>query len=311
MKKRLVAFLLAAVTAVLGAFALTGCKEEDYVITYTITYELNGGVNNPDNPVIYTIEDEIILSAPTKEGFTFLGWLEEGETFFVDKIEKGSVGNKKFIANWKQNDSPELPDTEYTVNFDLSYEIDGGTKYTTVGGKTEVSGAVIKEGEFFTGKLPRPDDRSDDYVFEGWYYIVGNEEIKVTEATAFDKTVFTGVSGNSITLTAKLGNKEYVVNFNLTYKVGNKTVQSTVGGKTEVASAKIKVGKTFGDILPAVDKRANEDDYYFKGWVYFDAQGKEVSVEDATVFNKSIFDKVENGALILVAKVGKAWIGPY
>lgn len=44
---------------------------------YQITYELNVGVNHPDNPTWYTGDDNFVLQAPTKEGAEFLGWYRD------------------------------------------------------------------------------------------------------------------------------------------------------------------------------------------------------------------------------------------
>lgn len=46
-----------------------------YVVNNDINYHLDEGVNNNDNPQMFTIEgDTITLHAATKEGFTFNGW---------------------------------------------------------------------------------------------------------------------------------------------------------------------------------------------------------------------------------------------
>jgi uncharacterized repeat protein (TIGR02543 family) len=70
---------------------------------YTITYHLNGGVNDPDNPDSYTIMSKTItLNDPTKEGDTFLGWYRNadfsGEE--VTSIPRGSTGNIELYAKW-------------------------------------------------------------------------------------------------------------------------------------------------------------------------------------------------------------------
>lgn len=47
---------------------------------YTIKYNLMGGVNHPDNPTSYGVNDEVmsvVLKNPTREGYAFLGWFIE------------------------------------------------------------------------------------------------------------------------------------------------------------------------------------------------------------------------------------------
>lgn len=43
-------------------------------IEYTINYDLDGGTNHYENVKKITIEDTLVLTNPTKTGFTFLGW---------------------------------------------------------------------------------------------------------------------------------------------------------------------------------------------------------------------------------------------
>ena len=80
------------------------------LINYDITYELNGG--QAQNPTQYTVEDEITLNNPEKEGYTFSGWTgSNGENLQTRvTIEKGSTGNKNYTANYSPN-----PNTKYTV----------------------------------------------------------------------------------------------------------------------------------------------------------------------------------------------------
>ena len=74
------------------------------VKTYNITYHLNDGVNNSENPESYTVNDAAItLKAPTKEGYDFVGWYSNKKcTKKATKIKKGSTGTKNFYAKWKQ-----------------------------------------------------------------------------------------------------------------------------------------------------------------------------------------------------------------
>ena len=81
-------------------------------IEYTISCELDGGTVI-GNPTSYTIEsDDITLNNPTKEGYTFLGWLgtDLSEKTMEVTIPKGSIGSKEYTANWTEN--------TYTIIFD-------------------------------------------------------------------------------------------------------------------------------------------------------------------------------------------------
>ena len=83
----------------------------DYeVISYGITYHLNGGVNASENPDTYTVKDKVVLQTPTKEGASFLGWTYEGVTEPVKEavIPAGSIGNKSFTAHWENEAAPTL-----------------------------------------------------------------------------------------------------------------------------------------------------------------------------------------------------------
>jgi len=71
-------------------------------ITYTITYELNGGTNADGNPESYNVEIEtIILESATKYGYALEGWYKE-DSFAtkVTEIAKGSTGNITLYAKW-------------------------------------------------------------------------------------------------------------------------------------------------------------------------------------------------------------------
>ena len=71
-------------------------------ITYSITYNLNGGTNASSNPTKYTIETATItLAAPTKTGYTFGGWYSDAAfTTRVTQIVNGSTGDKTLWAKW-------------------------------------------------------------------------------------------------------------------------------------------------------------------------------------------------------------------
>ena len=81
------------------------------LINYDISYNLNGG--EATNPVNYNVESKnIVLSNPTKEGYSFSGWTGSNGKSYQTKVTivKGTVGNLTYTANFSAN-----PDTKYTV----------------------------------------------------------------------------------------------------------------------------------------------------------------------------------------------------
>ena len=91
---------------------LPGCRDSslsdvsggsNYSTSYSILYEMNGGINAPGNPASYNADTlSIELKTPTKSDCIFLGWYEN-EDFSdnpVTQITAGSSGNKTFYARW-------------------------------------------------------------------------------------------------------------------------------------------------------------------------------------------------------------------
>ena len=80
--------------------------------SYSIFYELDGGVNADSNPAIfdYDAENSITLAAPTKEGFTFLGWtLRAQDTDYISSISTDRAAAITVYANWKENAKTDDP----------------------------------------------------------------------------------------------------------------------------------------------------------------------------------------------------------
>ena len=74
-------------------------------VSYTVTYELDGGTNAAANPATYTIESTVTLAAPTRGEDNFAGWyLPNGQ-----KVKKltGLTGNLTLTARWGNLDKWE------------------------------------------------------------------------------------------------------------------------------------------------------------------------------------------------------------
>ena len=96
--------------------------EYDYdPITYSITYNMNGGTNNSSNPSSYNVLYGVTLNNPTRTGYTFTGWkdangnivtgINEGAnaTFtstddMYNKLGNRTTGNQTLTAQWVHND---------------------------------------------------------------------------------------------------------------------------------------------------------------------------------------------------------------
>ena len=138
---------------------------------YNITYNLDGGIleSGKTNPNTYTVNDEIILNNPEKEGYTFIGWTEEDDETLQEivKIEKGTTGDKNYKANYKVN--------TYTV----TYKVDG-----------EVYGEV-ETYEYGQTIVPKEAPEKVGYKFSGWSEIpetMPAEDIEITGTFTLDTT---------------------------------------------------------------------------------------------------------------------------
>ena len=165
-------------------------------IQYTVTYVLDGGSNEKNNPETYTIEDNLItLNNPTKTGYTFAGWYSDnGWENAASTIPSGSTGNKTFYARWTLD--------TYTI----TYNLDGGTN--------NVSNPATYTVEDLPITLGNPT-KSGSFIFGGWS-LFGKET--VTEIKA-------GTAGN-ITLDAEWL-QEYTVSYVLDGGTNNPNNPST------------------------------------------------------------------------------------
>ena len=116
------------------------------IIHYSINCILNGG--EATNETTYTIEDEITINNPNKEGHTFTGWTGSNGTVPTKdlKINKGTTGNKTYTANYSIN--------SYEVTFDPN---DGQVSEST---RNVIYNTAI-------GELPTPT--YTNHIFDGWF----------------------------------------------------------------------------------------------------------------------------------------------
>ena len=152
-------------------------------VTYTIIYDLDGGINAVDNPTTYTVEDDITLSAPTKDGYTFTGWTWGNQTTPQQSVtlDAGSVtGDLTFTAHWEDEDTP-IPPAEYSVIVNGSHADNSGA-----GDYAEGTTVTIHAGEY------------EGYTFAGWNVTSGDVEL----ADAGSVTTTFTMPAEDVTVTA-------------------------------------------------------------------------------------------------------------
>ena len=109
-----------------GNYCIKAFTSNNAKRTYSISYELDGGTNDADNPTEYsTGNDKIGLKAPTKKGYTFEGWfLDNDYKTVITEIPAGATQNYVLYAKWKkENNCDELAYQNKDVISDGEYAI--------------------------------------------------------------------------------------------------------------------------------------------------------------------------------------------
>lgn len=211
---------------------------------YTIEYDLNDGKVATKNPVEYGIEDDsFTLINPTKTGYTFIGWTGtdlNGLTMSVT-IEKGSVGNRSYEANWQAN--------TYTLTFDANGGTVDPTFITVTYDQDYTVPTPIRDGYTFHGwkfngveyEGGKWQVTSDVTVVADWVsYTLTTNTNNANAGTFTEKNSVKTTEGDSITLTATT-NAGYTFNgwFEGTTKVSsNLTYTFKMPGKNVTLTAK-------------------------------------------------------------------------
>ncbi|NCA66780.1 MAG: hypothetical protein EOM87_01805 [Clostridia bacterium] len=158
---------------------------------YSISYNLQDGVNSEYNPESYTIEDRIELAEPTKNGYSFDGWRRSN---FIDGVEyfesvtiiDGATGDLALIAYWSD-----------AIQYGISY-------FNTDWFSNPNPPVFTVLSETIT--LESPSSSPNGYTFGGWYNDVGF----VSAATE----IASGSTGD-ISLYAKWVPVQYGITYNL------------------------------------------------------------------------------------------------
>ena len=157
-------------------------------VQYSISYIIDGGVNNEDNPDHYDIEsDDIFLYEPYKIGYTFVGWTGSNGTIPQTSvtIAQGNIGNKSYIANWE------------IVNYTIEYNLNGGS----------VNGIKPTTYTINSSAITLINPNRTGYTFAGWTGSNGS--------TKQTNVIITSGSYGNKTYTANWTPIQYSITYNL------------------------------------------------------------------------------------------------
>lgn len=134
----------------------------------SVTYNLNGGVNNRYNPFVFYGTNDVLLEEPTKEGYVFLGWYDN-VNFQGSPYTTLGDGDKsiKLYAKWEG--------IEYTVSF-----VDYDNKL--------IDTQVIVHGE--SAIAPSVSER-EGYTFIGWDTDFSSVTSDLTIKALYEQNEFT------------------------------------------------------------------------------------------------------------------------
>jgi uncharacterized repeat protein (TIGR02543 family) len=190
------------------------------LIRYNITYVLDGGQNNFDNPRNFNVEETYPLLPAVKEGYTFTGWKNQNNQTMTE-IPLGISGDLTLTAQWTIN--------KYTFRY-RTFE---GQSYTTVNNKEYGS----------TLGMATPTRRG--YTFLGWE----------DNATGASYTASSTMPDNNLDLTGIWEINTYSIDYNL--NLGTTAPTPFIYNFTVLDSVAITSPTKTGSVFVGWDKDGN------------------------------------------------------
>ena len=235
---------------------------EEELTIYTITYELNGGVNNENAVYTFNKNDEVILLNPSRDFHSFIGWYTEAEfENKITKIEKETTHNIIVYAKWELSEEVET--------YDIIYHLNEGTNPKT---------APTKYSSLYAVELPLPNRKG--WTFDGWY-LENTFETKVS-------TIAINSTGDKEFYAKWIKNEEIPEEYNIIYELND---------GDELENPIVKFTKEDEFVLPIPTKH----NCTFDGWyteVEFENKITKIekgTTEDLYLYAKWIENEIEVG----------------
>ena len=206
---------------------------------YTITYELDGGVNDKANPLSFTADDKITLKNPSKDGYRFSGWYETAD-FSGTAVKGWAAGDKKtnvtLYAKWRAFDDKVLAEDgtgvySYSVcidafngrkdypDFSIFLMTDGQIESMTSDG-----GKWVEKSEFFEATKTEP-------VYQiGSYGRMGADTTKTGDYAVWGGTPVNGKLEYYEGISASIEGTNFIVTVDMT-KLANVELKSYLDGE--------------------------------------------------------------------------------
>lgn len=215
---------------------------------YNISYQLNGGAFDyaDTNPTYFTnFMKDIVLVAPKRAGYNFLGWVEVGK-----EANKPVVS---YIINAKELRSDvSLKALWSPVSYSINYNLNGG--YFTRGAYLNATSYTIEDNAFI---LTNPV--KEGFTFLGWVRTVYHTTDKPSLVLKVDTS-----KGGYLSYDALWSANSYTITYNLDggiYQYGNSNPKTYTAESSFTLVNPHKDGYTFlgwiasGDPLETVNKK--------------------------------------------------------
>ena len=253
-----------AQVSVIGKNNYTGVVKKTFEIQAggTIKYELNGGTNNKDNPDAYG-DAGLTLKAPSKKGYTFVGWYTDSKlTKKITQIPGSPKKDYVLYAGWKKitlgktsissltNSGTSALKVEYgTVKDAEGYEVNYAVNSVFTSGKTiessKLSASItgLKAGTTYYVRVRAFKTDSTGEKVYGDYCAF--EMYKTAPAAPQINTVTGGTNKITVSWDKVTGVSYYEV-YMATSKTGTYSkIASVKSGTTSYAKSGLSTAKTY------------------------------------------------------------------